>query len=798
MTILTRAALLAAALALVSAPAAARAPTRHVATITRTANGVPHVRAADWASLGFGTAYAFAEDNVCLLADQLVTLAGERTRWFGADGKVTLTFQEVRNADADAFFQATMDDAELARALRSASPEYRALADGYRAGYNRYLAVTGRDALPAACRGAGWVRPMTAADLGRLQAEKMRLLGSGRFIAGIVGAAPPTAATAANPHARADAPPRSPAPPADADAARLALEAAFPRETGAPTFGSNGWAFGSDATGGPGILLGNPHFPWATTNRFWQVHQTIPGTFDAMGVTLSGLPNLVIGFNRDVAWTHTVSTDMHFTFFELALDPKDPTVYLIDGRRVPMTKHVVRIANADGTSTRRTLYGSIYGPIVVVPAAGLDWTRAHAYAIKDANHVNFRSGDAWLAIARAASVADIRAAITKVVAIPWVNTIAADRGGHALYADVTPTPAVTPATLAGCAAKGAPAALVTRRVYVLDGSRLACNWSADPWAAKPGLLAASAMPQLVRADFVANSNDSYWLANDAAPQTGFAAIVGLSSEPQTLRTRNGLITIRRGLAAHPRSLTPTDVEALIFSNEDHAAALALDEVLGVCRETPEAKASSGKPVALAASCEALAGWDRRLQMDSRGAALWIETWSRLGTPTGHFPANAVVPFDAADPVHTPRGLPLDDAGRAKIRTALADATELLAARGVALDAPWGSVHLAPRGTERIPVHGGPGSQGVMNLQQSTWQDGIGYVPYHGTSYIQVVSFDANGPVADALLSYSQSTDPASPHYADQTRLYSAQRWARLPFAAAAIEKDAVSSSVVRD
>ena len=36
-------------------------------------------------------------------------------------------------------------------------------------------------------------------------------------------------------------------------------------------------------------------------------------------------------------------------------------------------------------------------------------------------------------------------------------------------------------------------------------------------------------------------------------------------------------------------------------------------------------------------------------------------------------------------------------------------------------------------------------------------------------------------MADAILSYSQSTNPASPHYADQTRNYSAKKWHRLPF-----------------
>jgi acyl-homoserine-lactone acylase len=68
----------------------------------------------------------------------------------------------------------------------------------------------------------------------------------------------------------------------------------------------------------------------------------------------------------------------------------------------------------------------------------------------------------------------------------------------------------------------------------------------------------------------------------------------------------------------------------------------------------------------------------------------------------------------------------------------------------------------------------------------------GLVPVHGSSYVQVVSFDARGPVADALLSYSQSTDPASPHSQDQTRAFSEKRWHRLPFTPAEISRAALA------
>jgi acyl-homoserine-lactone acylase len=57
----------------------------------------------------------------------------------------------------------------------------------------------------------------------------------------------------------------------------------------------------------------------------------------------------------------------------------------------------------------------------------------------------------------------------------------------------------------------------------------------------------------------------------------------------------------------------------------------------------------------------------------------------------------------------------------------------------------------------------------------------GYRIDYGTSYVQVVGFDDRGPRAQALLTYGQSSDPASPHAADQLRLFSVKQWVRLPF-----------------
>ncbi len=126
-------------------------------------------------------------------------------------------------------------------------------------------------------------------------------------------------------------------------------------------------------------------------------------------------------------------------------------------------------------------------------------------------------------------------------------------------------------------------------------------------------------------------------------------------------------------------------------------------------------------------------------------------------------------------MNTPRALAIDGAKGEKLLAALGEAVAELDKAGIALDAPWGEVQHVMAGNQAIPIHGGPG----------------GLTPRHGTSYIQIVGFDETGPVADAILSYSQSTDPASPHAADQTRAYADKKWHRLPFTAKAIAAEVI-------
>ena len=60
---------------LVLAPAASAAPN---VEIRRTSHGIPHMKAKTFYGAAYGYAYAFAQDNMCEMADTYVTVNGGR------------------------------------------------------------------------------------------------------------------------------------------------------------------------------------------------------------------------------------------------------------------------------------------------------------------------------------------------------------------------------------------------------------------------------------------------------------------------------------------------------------------------------------------------------------------------------------------------------------------------------------------------------------------------------------------------------------------------------------------------
>ncbi len=450
------------ALTVLAVPAAAQAAKQQYrAEVRRTTGGWAHVKASNYGSLGFGYGYAYAQDQICEMADIVTTVNAQRSRYFGP---------EDGNLESDFFYQRTKDARTVQRLARRRAPHgpskiVRATVKGFAAGYNAYLRRTGRAKLPdPTCRGKAWVRPITALDMYRRFYQLGLRASSGNFLDEIVAAKPPSAAAAAA-----------------AATTDVVDPQAFTKRLDADALGSNAYGIGSaGARGERSLLLGNPHFPWQGSERWYELHLTIPGKLDVMGAALQGVPAVNIGFNRHVAWSHTVSTARRFTPYELKLRDDRPTHYWLGGQPVKMRKRTVRVRVRGGGTRRHTFYETHWGPVFSFAAAGLTWTTERAYALADVNADNFRLLNQWAEYDRAKSVDGLRKAYRKVQGNPWVNTIAADSRGRAYYADESVVPNVDAELQRRCTGDNPIAPLLlTQGVVLLDGSMRGCRWKTD-------------------------------------------------------------------------------------------------------------------------------------------------------------------------------------------------------------------------------------------------------------------------------------------------------------------------------
>lgn len=753
-----------AAAMVVAALAPAALAAGYKAEIRRTAFGAPHIQARDMAGLAYGAGYASGEDNFCDFAERVMTVDGTRARFLGPGERDANILSDLyhRRLIATGVTEALL--AGDPKSLDTPTAEARAVARGFIAGINRYVRDVGAATLPdARCRGAAWIRPYTEMDYWRATTAGQIPM----MLNAVATAAPPGTPDIVAPHA---GPEKSPVPEGQ---------------------GSNAYALGREVTRtGRGVLLGNPHYPWDGINRFTRMHFIIPGKLNFVGAGLMNSPTIGIGHNDRVAWTHTVSTARRFGLFELTLDPADPAAYIFEGRSMPMVRREItlEVKTEDGSlkTLKRTLYESRHGPIVEAPIT--PWTAKTAFALREAP-VNLRGLDQYMRMWRARSVRDLAAIMSKHQSAGF-NTTAVDAGGEAFFGDIGAIPYVTDAKVEACGVSAA-AKLAWReqRMPVLDGSRAACDWDSDPAAATPGIYPPSMLPQLFRTDYASQSNDSHWLTNPNQPLTGYGRIFGDEATARSLRTRLGLKQIedrvagRDGFGAAKFDLE--SVKQVLFANRNLGAEMTRDDLVALCR-----RAAAGPHPQLAEACSALAAWDLKVNLDSRGAHIF-----RLFAEKGGIRFR--VAFDPKDPVNTPNTLDVDDP---KVLEALVAAVKQLKDLGIPMTATLAEVQTEPRGADRIPIHGGPGPEGIFNvITPVDLKPGLGWTKIrHGSSWIMAVEFTPKGPVSHGVLTYSQSANPASPNAADQTRLYSAKGWDDLRFAPAAVKAGTVSVKVISE
>jgi penicillin amidase len=207
---------------------------------------------------------------------------------------------------------------------------------------------------------------------------------------------------------------------------------------GAPSavLGSNSWAVsGSRSATGKPILANDPHLGLNLPSIWYEMHLIAgaPGaeSVDVAGVTFPGLPGVVLGHNRAVAWgfTHGMIDDLDFYLEKI--NPANPDEYWLDGgwKKMEIIEEYIPVKDSDPVlfKIRATAHGPVASSIN-------DAARYDSLAVSF-RWTGFEPTDEFYAIHRLnrAKTWDEFQQAMRHYAVPNQNVIYADTAGNIGY-----------------------------------------------------------------------------------------------------------------------------------------------------------------------------------------------------------------------------------------------------------------------------------------------------------------------------------------------------------------------------
>ncbi len=213
--------------------------------------------------------------------------------------------------------------------------------------------------------------------------------------------------------------------------------------------GSNSWVVSGEHTvSGEPMLANDPHLGVSQPGIWYQMglhcrSVTEDCPFDVSGFTFAGVPGVVIGHNRDIAWGLT-NLDPDVT--DLYLEQVEGRTYLYDGERLPLEERDEEIRVAGGETRTISVRSTRHGPLLSDVSSELSSVGANAGVAPDAPERGngYAVALAWTALEprptiealfgfnRATGWEDFREA-ARSFAVPSQNLVYADTEGNIGY-----------------------------------------------------------------------------------------------------------------------------------------------------------------------------------------------------------------------------------------------------------------------------------------------------------------------------------------------------------------------------
>ena len=506
--------------------------------------------------------------------------------------------------------------------------------------------------------------------------------------------------------------------------------------------GSNMWAVApAKSATGRAMLFINPHQPFFGPGQWYEGHVHSDEGWDMSGASFFGSLSPTIGHNEYLGWSHTVNKPDVFDVYKEAFDdPQHPLSYRYghEHRKAVEWTESIGVKTDRGIVPRRfTLRKTHHGPIVA-------WRDGKALAVKFSRLEEGGQIEQWYEMTRAHNLGEFRSTLSRL-AVPMFNTLYADREGNIFYLY-----------------NGA----VPRRSTKYDWSKPVDG--SDPETEWHGYHSIGELPQVLnpKSGFVQNCNSTPFTTTvfeNPYPSKFPPYMVG---EGETARAR-----ISRRILFNQDKFTFEDWARAAFDTtviEAETEIPKLWERYQVLKQSDAARAAR-----LERAVTELREWDHRGTVRSVPMTLFTLWYQKSRDAKAK-----------ADPLGTLEGV-------------LKDLQEDFGTWEVA----WGDINRVQRGESSgddpfsdaepsLPVAGGPGYEGIVfNFYARPEKGQKRRYGVAGHSFVSVVEF---GPQIQArsILVFGESSDPRSPHYLDQTRLYADEQFKPAWFTLADIQAHA--------
>ena len=130
-----------------------------------------------------------------------------------------------------------------------------------------------------------------------------------------------------------------------------------------PGIGSNNWAISREksATGNP-MLCNDPHLRFSLPSIWFAQQLNAPG-INSFGVTIPGLPGILLGFNDSLAWGLTNAPRDVRDWYQITFKDYERDEYLYDGKWLKTQKRIETIRVRGEKAYYDTVLYTHYGPI---------------------------------------------------------------------------------------------------------------------------------------------------------------------------------------------------------------------------------------------------------------------------------------------------------------------------------------------------------------------------------------------------------------------------------------------------